>query len=112
MSKDWNYKSGDWWVICDICGKKVKASDSKHRWDGYVVCKDDYENRHPQDFIRAKMDRIQVPFTRPRPTDTFAPACNGTTAIAGIAQAGCMVAGNSLNNLTPIPSSTFNGTTL
>ena len=71
MSKRWNYKSGDWWLQCDVCSKKIKASEAKHRWDGYVVCEEDYENRHPQDFIRAKMDKISVPFTRPRSPDVF-----------------------------------------
>ena len=71
MSKGWNYKSGDWWLQCDVCSKKIKASEAKHRWDGYVVCEEDYENRHPQDFIRAKMDKISVPFTRPRSPDVF-----------------------------------------
>lgn len=71
MTKEWNYSSGDWWLICDICGKKIKASESKHRWDGFIVCKEDFENRHPQDFIKAKVDKISVPFSRPRSTDVF-----------------------------------------
>jgi hypothetical protein len=71
MSKGWNYSSGDWLIQCDVCSKKIKASEAKHRWDGFIVCSDDYENRHPQDFIRAKMDKISVPFTRPRSVDVF-----------------------------------------
>ena len=71
MSKGWNYSSGDWLIQCDVCSKKIKASEAKHRWDGFIVCSDDYENRHPQDFIRAKMDKISVPFSRPRSTDVF-----------------------------------------
>lgn len=67
------YKSGDWNVICDICSKKIKASESLKRWDGFVVCEDDFEQRHPQDFVRSKEDKISVPFTRPRPTDVFVP---------------------------------------
>lgn len=71
MSKGWDYKSGDWLVICDVCSKKIKASESKQRWDGFVVCPDDFEHRHPMDFIRARSDRITVPFTRPQPEDVF-----------------------------------------
>ena len=73
MSKNWNYVSGNWNVICDVCSKKIKASEAKQRWDGFIVCKDDYEQRQPLDFIRARQDKISVPFTRPVPTDTFVP---------------------------------------
>lgn len=73
MSKNWNYVSGDWNVVCDVCSKKIKASEAKQRWDGFIVCKDDYEQRQPLDFIRARQDKISVPFTRPVPPDTFVP---------------------------------------
>lgn len=72
MSKGWNYKSGDWLVICDSCSKKIKASKSKERWDGFRVCSECWEPRHPMDFIRARADKISVPFTRPQPEDQFA----------------------------------------
>ena len=65
------FVSGDWNLICDSCGKKIKASEAKHRWDGFIVCKEDFEPRHPQDFVRARQDKISVPFTRPRPPDIF-----------------------------------------
>ena len=65
------YASGQFNVICDVCGKKIKAGEAKHRWDGFVVCERDFEQRHPQDFVRARQDKISVPFTRPRPLDSF-----------------------------------------
>lgn len=65
------YVSGGWNVICDSCGKKIKASDAKQRWDGLVVCPEDFEMRQPQDFVKARSDKITVPFSRPRPTDVF-----------------------------------------
>ena len=71
MSKEWSYTSGDWLILCDVCNKKIKASESKKRWDGFVVCAEDFEMRHPQDFIRVRSDKISVPFTRPRTTDVF-----------------------------------------
>ena len=92
MSKGWNYSSGDWLIQCDVCSKKIKASEAKHRWDGFIVCSDDYENRHPQDFIRAKVDKISVPFSRPRSTDVFIELeCNLATrsAYVGLATADC-----------------------
>jgi len=70
MSRNY-YTSGDFNVTCDVCSKKIKASTSKKRWDGFIVCTDDYETRHPQDFVKAKTDKITVPFTRPIPTLTF-----------------------------------------
>lgn len=71
MSRGWDYKSGDWLVVCDSCSKKIKASKSKERWDGFRVCSECWEPRHPMDFIRARADKISVPFTRPQPTNTF-----------------------------------------
>ena len=65
------YISGEWNLICDVCGKKVKAHKARHRWDGFVVCPSDFEQRHSQDFVRARQDKISVPYTRPRPTDVF-----------------------------------------
>lgn len=65
------YESGSFNLICDCCGKKIKASEAKQRWDGFMVCKEDYEQRHPQDFVRARQDKISVPFVRPRPPDIF-----------------------------------------
>ncbi len=73
MSRGWDWRSGDWWILCDSCQKKIKASESRKRWDGLIVCADDWEYRHPQDFIKAQKDKISVPFSRPRPTDTFVP---------------------------------------
>lgn len=100
MSKGWNYKSGDWLVICDSCSKKIKASKSKERWDGFRVCSECWEPRHPMDFIRARADKISVPFTRPQPEDQFVSVTyvstgdtyctpTGKQAIPGVAIPGC-----------------------
>ena len=71
MTKGWDYKSGDWLILCDSCAKKIKASKSKERWDGFRVCSECWEPSHSMDFIRARTDRISVPFTRPQPEDVF-----------------------------------------
>lgn len=96
MSKGWNYVSGDWWITCDSCGKKLKASESKKRWDGFQVCPDDWEERQPLDFIRARMDKISVSFQRPLYTPPYE-VCTleGVTALPGYAIPGCMTPGNS-----------------
>lgn len=64
MSKN-VYKSGQYNVICDVCGKKVKIGDCRQRWDGFLVHYGCYETRHPQDFVKARQDKISVPITRP-----------------------------------------------
>lgn len=65
------YISGEWNVTCDVCSRKIKAHEAKQRWDGFIVCPDDFENRHPQDFVKAQTDKISVPFTRPIPPEIF-----------------------------------------
>ena len=65
------YKSGEWNLICDVCSIKYKAGKAKHRWDGFIVCPNCYEQRHPQDFVRTKQDKISVPFSRPIPQEIF-----------------------------------------
>jgi len=64
-------KLGDYNAICDVCGFKFKASQLRRRWDGYMVCSVDYEERHPQDLIKIRPDRQAVPWARPVPTDQF-----------------------------------------
>ena len=70
MSKNY-FISGEFNVTCDICSKKIKAHEAHHRWDGFIVCADDYEVRHEQDFVRARQDKITIPFTRPIPPLIF-----------------------------------------
>jgi len=65
------YVSGSHNITCDVCSRKIKAHEAKQRWDGFIVCPDDFENRQPQDFVKAQTDKITVPFTRPIPPLTF-----------------------------------------
>lgn len=65
------YRPGDYYVICDVCGFKMRASETSKRWDGLKVCKKDWEPRHPQDFVRGKKDRQAVPNARPEQSDVF-----------------------------------------
>jgi hypothetical protein len=66
-----SYKKGSWNVIDDVSGFKHKAHRLRKRWDGVYVSKDNWEPRHPQDFLRARKDNMSVPWTRPRPGDLF-----------------------------------------
>jgi hypothetical protein len=66
------YKKGDFNRICDRCGVKVKASETRKEWTGWIVCKKDcWEPRHPQEFVRGKRDNQRVQNPRPEPTDNF-----------------------------------------
>lgn len=69
MAKNY-FISGEWNLICDVCSIKYKASKAKQRWDGFIVCPNCYEQRHPQDFVRSRQDKITVPYIRP-PADIF-----------------------------------------
>ena len=65
------YIPGDHNITCDVCSRKIKMSQARKRWDGFLVCKEDFEERHPQDFVRARQDKITVSDTRPIPTLVF-----------------------------------------
>lgn len=66
-----DYRPGDYYVICDECGFKVRSSETRKRWDGARVCNKDWEARHPQDFVRGRADKQRVPNPRPEPADHF-----------------------------------------
>lgn len=81
--------SGDWNVLCDSCGRKFKASAVKRDWRGLMVCAEDYEVRHEQDFLRVQREKIAVPFPRPYPAaDTYVGYICSVTGIYGMADYG------------------------
>lgn len=55
----------DYNALCDVCGFKFKASQLIKRWDGLMVCEDDWEPRNILDFYRTRSDAHQLAFTRP-----------------------------------------------
>lgn len=65
------YIPGDFWRICDRCGFKTRASQTFRTWDGLYVCAEDFETRHPQDFVRGRKDVQNVPDPRPESVDVF-----------------------------------------
>ncbi len=97
MSRGWSYASGEWNLLCDVCAKKIKSSEALHRWDGLIVCKDDFEPRHSLDFVRTKHDKIAVPYSRPNDDMSQYVYCSifQSVGIAGQGAAGCAVAGRS-----------------
>ena len=79
MSYRPHYTSGDWVAICDVCGRLYEASSLRQRWDGFMVCHQDFETRHPQDFVRGVIDMSNTPWSRSEASDSFINA-DGTTA--------------------------------
>ncbi len=60
------FKHGDWNVDCDRCGFKRKVSDCRTTWDNLLVCADTcWEPRHPQDFVKGRLDHQSIPIARP-----------------------------------------------
>lgn len=107
------FKSGEWNVYCMVCNRKIKSGQMLKRWDGLLVCPEDYENRHPMDFLRARQERISVPFTSDTSFDQFDgpsypsyPFCTqeGSSGIAGWAVAGCARPGLGFPNGLPVTS--------
>jgi hypothetical protein len=86
----------DWAAICDRCGFRFHSYKLKKEWDGLMVCKNCWEPRHPQDFVRVPVEEVVPPWTRPEQTDTFTAVCYlpDSSGYAGLAHAGCMIAGN------------------
>jgi hypothetical protein len=79
-----NYlKVGDWNAHCDVCGFRFKASELRKRWDGMMTCSEDWEMRHPQDFIRSVKEKPAPPFSRPRNDDIEDPFGTGSADNAG-----------------------------
>lgn len=62
---------GDTNAICDVCGFKYKGSELKKRWDGAMVCRYDFELRHPQDSVTSKPERNNIVDPRPEPEHRF-----------------------------------------
>jgi len=91
------FKSGAHNAICDRCNQKLKSTELRREWTGYMVCGPCFEIRHPQDFLRVHEEKITVPWSRPI-ADTsiyvcYLPASQG---IAGLGEAGCARAGINL----------------
>jgi hypothetical protein len=77
------YIPGDHWRICDVCGFRYRASQTFKRWDGLITCSEDWEPRHPQDFVRGRKDRQNAPDPRSEQVDTFlGPLMTNVSAVA------------------------------
>lgn len=86
------FKSGSWNVICDVCGFRHKSTDMLRRWDGLMVCPEDWEMDHPQKYLRVHETGEAVPYIR-NEVDTFLNVCYiYTQAYADLGTADCLQA--------------------
>lgn len=87
---------GTWRAICDSCGFEFPSDELRQRWDGFMVCKEDFETKHPQLDIRIKPERVAPPWTRPEGEATFIHVCNviSSSCYTGLATADCARADN------------------
>jgi hypothetical protein len=74
------FKKGSHNIICDVCGGKFKFSEVRKRWDGLIVCANDFETDHPQKYIRVRESGLAVPVIRDRPEDVFTFVCDPWTS--------------------------------
>lgn len=59
------YQPGGWNAQCFRCGFKRKAGELRRQWQGYWVCQEHWEPRHPQDFVKGIPDIQAVPWSQP-----------------------------------------------
>lgn len=83
---------GDYNAVCYECGRKRKASTLLKHWQGYYVCPEHWEMRHPQDFVRSVRDDMTVPWQQP-PEDTFIEVCTweGRMGVADVGICDCAI---------------------
>ncbi len=72
------FKMGDWNVIDDRTGFKIKYSSARREWNNLIVRNQSWEPRHPQDFIKAVKDVQAVQYARPRNTIKYLSATEVT----------------------------------
>jgi len=65
------YRKADHWILDDRSGLRIRASEARMEWNGALVHQDDWEPRHPQDFVRGVKDDQRVQNPRPDIVPTF-----------------------------------------
>lgn len=101
------YKHGEWNAYCDVCGFRFKSGQMRKRWDGMMVCDKDWEQDHPQKYLKVREDKQSVPWVRVEGTSlyvTLAPVVDFTASVTE-GYAPLTVAFSDLTR--PIPLSTW-----
>jgi len=61
------FTHGQWKMASDRSGRAYLNSDIRTEWTGLKVGKDEWEPRHPQEYVRGVVDNYAVRDARPRP---------------------------------------------
>jgi hypothetical protein len=87
---------GNWKVACDVCDFWFPSGKMRERWDGLIVCPDDFETRHPQTLIKINGERAVPSFIRKDPDDDFIFICDvvSSSGYTGLGTVGCSQVGN------------------
>lgn len=95
---------GGYNATCYECGMKFKASELKRHWQGYYVCPEHWEARHPQDFVRGVPDVQTPPWTQPQ-SDAFVAVCTpeGSSAEPGLMLPGCAIPARVFKYIAGVP---------
>jgi hypothetical protein len=82
---------GNWKVMCHVCGFYYPSGEIKKRWDGLLVCPDDYETRHPQTLRGPHRTEKPPPFISKDTDDSFTGVCDyfGSMGLSGYGTSGC-----------------------
>jgi hypothetical protein len=100
------WKPGTWNAACSMCGRKRKADEMVRNWQGLYRCPEHNEPRQPQDFARGIPDNMGVPWAQEEDVEfVYTCSMNGSSGIAGYANAGCMVPSNTFILPTYAPGS-------
>ena len=93
---------GEYQAICASCGFVFMNYELLTRWDGLLVCSDDWEPRNPLDFAPIPTVKAPLPFTQPDDlTQEITPTLNHGSvcappfrrALVGYGTVGCATLG-------------------
>jgi len=65
------YLPGGFKRECDRCGFEFRHWDTVKEWTGLFVCRECYDPRHPQDYVRGRRNPQRVTDPRPEMADMF-----------------------------------------
>lgn len=70
MSRDY-YAQGQYNMICDRTGQKMKSSEARREWNGFIVHHSVFLERHPQDYVKPVPQEPAPKNLRPRAERTY-----------------------------------------
>lgn len=88
---------GNWKVACQSCGFWFPSSEIVKRWDGLLVCKNDFETRHEQTLIQVRAETAVPSFvSKDSQPDLFSHSCDAYSILsrADFGAADCATVGN------------------